>query len=116
MSQLNSGNIELGELANALIESPEYSNVKEGIVRLYKAAFGRIPDKEGLDYWAQKINEGAHNLQDVSTLHITSSGFATRFGANPTVEQIVTKMYQNTFACTPYLEGFNYWVGQVTQV
>jgi len=113
LSQLNSGNIELGGLAEALIESPEYSNVKEGIVRLYKAAFGRIPDKEGLDYWAQKINEGAHNLQDVSTLFITSPEFATRFGANPTVDQIVTKMYQNTFARTPDLEGFNYWVGQV---
>ena len=113
LSQLNSGNIELGGLAEALIESPEYSNVKEGVVRLYKAAFGRIPDQEGLDYWAQKINEGAHNLQDVSTLFITSPEFATRFGADPTVDQIVTKMYQNTFARTPDLEGFNYWVEEV---
>jgi len=62
LDQLDSGSIELGSVAEALISSPEYTNVKEGIVRLYKAAFGRIPDKEGLDYWAGKIDGGVHNL------------------------------------------------------
>ena len=113
LDQLDSGSIELGSVAEALISSPEYTNVKEGIVRLYKAAFGRIPDKEGLDYWAGKIDGGVHNLQDVSTLFITSPEFDTRFGVAPSLEQIVTKMYQNTFARTPDAEGFDYWVGQV---
>ena len=114
LSQIDSGANSLGDLANALARSSEYQNdLAHGVVRLYQAAFGRIPDQEGFEYWQDKLLTGEHTLQDVSTLFITSPEFATRFGNAPSVELLVSRMYQNTFGREPDSEGFAYWVSQV---
>ena len=113
LDEMTQGRATQGTLIQALIESDEFSSVQDGLVRLYKATFGRVPDKPGLDYWVGKIDAGEHNLQDVSTLFITSPEFEERFGSNVSTEFVVTKMYQNTFGRQPDTAGFDYWVEQV---
>ena len=112
-TEMKAGRSTQGNLVDALIGSDEFSRTQDGVVRLYKATFGRVPDKEGLDYWVGKIEAGEHNLQDVSTLFITSPEFEQRFGSSVSTEFVVSKMYQNTFGREPDTAGFDYWVEQV---
>jgi len=114
LSQIDAEANSLGDLAGALVRSSEYQNdLAHGVIRLYQAAFGRIPDKEGFEYWQDKLLTGEHTLQDVSTLFITSPEFATRFGNTPSVDLLVSRMYQNTFGREPDSAGFAYWVSEV---
>ena len=113
LGEMDAGRVTQGALVEALIKSDEFLSVQDGLVRLYKAAFGRVPDKAGLDYWVGKIEAGEHNLQDVSTLFITSPEFEQRFGSSVSTDFVVTKMYQNTFGREPDVAGFHYWVEQV---
>ena len=112
-TEMGAGRSTQGDLVAALMRSAEFSSTQDGVIRLYKAAFGRIPDKAGYDYWVEKIDNGEHTLQDVSTLFITSPEFEQRFGPSVLVETVVSKMYQNTFGRDPDTAGFNYWVDQV---
>ena len=111
---MDTGADSLGDLAQVLVRSTEYENDHaHGVIRLYQAAFGRIPDQAGFEYWSDKLFNAEHALQDVSALFVTSPEFTTRFGSDPAIEVLVARMYQNTFGREPDAEGFAYWVNEV---
>ena len=78
--------------------------------RIYKAAFNRTPDNDGLKYWIGMM-DGGTNLPSVASGFIASNEFKTLYGANPTNYQFVTKLYSNVLGRAPDAGGFNYWVG-----
>jgi hypothetical protein len=78
--------------------------------RIYKAAFNRTPDNSGLKYWIGMM-DGGTNLPTVASGFIASNEFKTLYGANPTNDQFVTKLYSNVLGRAPDAGGFNYWVG-----
>jgi len=78
--------------------------------RIYKAAFDRMPDKSGLDYWFSVLNTGK-SLTEVAGGFMQSAEFIAMYGANPTAENFVTKVYNNVLHRAPEIGGYNYWVG-----
>ena len=78
--------------------------------RIYKAAFNRTPDNDGLKYWIGMM-DGGTDLPSVSSGFIASNEFKTLYGANPSNDQFVAKLYNNVLGRAPDTGGFNYWVG-----
>jgi hypothetical protein len=76
---------------------------------LYKAAFNRTPDVGGLGYWMNKMDTGM-SYSDVATNFVNSAEFKTAFGgANPSVNTLVTKLYNNVLNRSPDAGGLAFW-------
>jgi len=76
---------------------------------LYKAAFNRTPDASGLGYWISKMDSGM-SYSDVAKNFVTSAEFKTAFGgSNPSVNTLVTKLYNNVLNRTPDAGGLAFW-------
>jgi hypothetical protein len=81
---------------------------------LYKAAFNRTPDAGGLGYWISKMDSGM-SYSDVANNFVNSAEFKTAFGgANPTVNTLVTKLYNNVLNRTPDAGGLAFWQNKLS--
>jgi hypothetical protein len=81
---------------------------------LYKAAFNRTPDVGGLGFWISKM-DGGMSYSDVANNFVNSAEFKTAFGgSNPTVNTLVTKLYNNVLARAPDAGGLAFWQEKLT--
>nr|WP_267876721.1 DUF4214 domain-containing protein [Massilia genomosp. 1] len=80
------------------------------VYRLYQAAFNRVPDLGGLGFWIERMDNGA-TLQAIAGGFIGSAEFTTLYGANPSNEVFLTKLYYNVLHRTPDQGGYNSWLG-----
>jgi hypothetical protein len=81
---------------------------------LYKAAFNRTPDAGGLGYWISKMDTGM-GYSSVAQNFVNSSEFKTAFGgSNPTVNTLVTKLYNNVLNRAPDAGGLAFWQEKLT--
>jgi hypothetical protein len=81
---------------------------------LYKAAFNRTPDAGGLGYWINQMDKGM-SYSDVAKNFVTSAEFQTAFGgSNPSVNTLVTKLYNNVLARTPDAGGLAFWQNKLS--
>lgn len=76
--------------------------------RVYQAAFDRTPDNSGLKFWISTMDNGA-SLDSVAAGFINSAEFQALYGANPTNQQFVSKLYSNVLHRTPDQGGYDYW-------
>jgi hypothetical protein len=76
---------------------------------LYKAAFNRTPDVGGLGYWISKMDAGT-SYSSVAQSFVNSAEFQAAFGgSNPSVNTLVTKLYNNVLNRTPDAGGLAFW-------
>ncbi len=81
---------------------------------LYKAAFNRTPDVGGLGFWINKMDTGM-SYSDVANNFVNSAEFKTAFGgSNPSVNTLVTKLYNNVLARAPDAGGLTFWQEKLT--
>ena len=80
--------------------------------RLYKAAFDRTPDKEGLGFWIGVLDKGA-SLESVALGFVVSDEFETINGQNPTNLEFVSSLYQHILGRLPDQSGLDYWASQL---
>jgi len=81
---------------------------------LYKAAFNRTPDVGGLGYWIWKMDVGM-SYSSVAQNFVNSSEFKAAFGgSNPTVNTLVTKLYNNVLNRTPDAGGLAFWQNKLS--
>jgi hypothetical protein len=81
---------------------------------LYKAAFNRQPDVGGLGFWINKM-DGGMSYDTVAQNFVNSAEFKTAFGgSNPSVNTLVTKLYNNVLNRAPEVGGFIFWQGKLT--
>ncbi|AWG45976.1 MULTISPECIES: DUF4214 domain-containing protein [unclassified Massilia] len=76
--------------------------------RLYQAAFNRTPDKSGLGFWMNAMDDG-HSLLDVATSFVNSSEFAQKYGTTSDA-QFVDALYQNVLHRAPDAAGYDFWL------
>lgn len=81
--------------------------------RLYQAAFDRTPDKGGLGYWIDTLDKN-QNLTHVAEGFVNSTEFHRLYGPTPTVETLITKLYQNVLHREPEKAGYDWWVSAVS--
>ncbi|SFV32586.1 protein of unknown function [Devosia crocina] len=81
---------------------------QQELYRIYDAAFGRVPDLDGLKYWAAS-GEG---IESMSEHFVGSDEFAALY---PTRDRgdFLTALYANVHDRAPDEEGFAYWMGRV---
>jgi Ca2+-binding RTX toxin-like protein len=77
--------------------------------RLYRAAFDRTPDTEGLSYWIRGMDAGAR-LQDVAKSFIASPEFISTYGANTSDNAFVDLLYNNVLGRAPDDGGRAFWL------
>jgi hypothetical protein len=81
---------------------------------LYKAAFNRTPDAGGLGFWINQMDKGM-SYSDVAKNFVTSFEFQTAFGgSNPSVNTLVTKLYNNVLNRTPDAGGLAFWQNKLS--
>jgi len=121
-------NVELLQFTDQIVfaETPDNAN----IARLYAAAFNRLPDTAGLDFWedvyANNISQAAKNAGYYVALAQTNDGsgisIAANFIASPEFQAdygklsdvgFVTAMYENVLGRAPDQGGLNFWVGEL---
>ncbi|SFV27018.1 protein of unknown function [Devosia crocina] len=80
--------------------------------RLYQAAFDRMPDAEGLEYWIGRLDSGNTNLAAIADSFIHSPEFIRTFGTEATVSnaEFVELLYQHTLDRGSDGPGYDYWV------
>jgi len=80
--------------------------------RIYQAAFDRAPDLVGLGFWMAQMRSGT-SLHDVAAGFMQSEEFAALYGAAPTPEEFVARLYANILHRAPEQGGYDFWVGQL---
>jgi serralysin len=82
------------------------------LYRLYEAVFAREPDTLGMGFWLAK-EEGGLSLQSIAAGFLQSPEFVANYGANPTSELFVTRLYQNVLHREPEAAGFAFHVANL---
>lgn len=83
--------------------------------RIYQAAFDRTPDRSGLSYWVDQMDDGMP-LSQVALNFILSPEFTTTYGNinAMTNAQFVNVVYENVLHRAPDSGGFSYWMNDLT--
>lgn len=76
--------------------------------RIYKAAFDRTPDEEGLGFWIYALDLG-YSLEQVGNVVMTSPEFQQVYGINSSNRTFVDLLYQHVLHRAADEEGFNFW-------
>ena len=80
--------------------------------RMYKAAFNRIPDEEGLGYWISQMDDGL-TIEETAAKFIDSAEFKQQYGINLSNLEFVKKSYENILGREPDASGLDWWLGQL---
>ena len=83
------------------------------IAQLYKAAFSRLPDQEGHEYWREAINDPLIDYKDVAKSFVDSPEFSTIALPNSSSDVFATALYQNVLGRAPDSSGLAYWTNQL---
>lgn len=100
------------DLITSLQASPAWDGNAGMNARLYRAAFLRNPDTNGLDYWVRKRWAGAGPVS-IANHFTASSEFTAKYGALST-NDFVTQIYRNVFDRDPDPGGRAYWVKKLS--
>ncbi|MCU1369422.1 MAG: hypothetical protein JWO77_616 [Ilumatobacteraceae bacterium] len=95
-----------------LVDDPNWGPVQAPVTRLYQAYFSRLPDKDGLAYWADRRRGGARAAL-ISQRFATSTEFRRRYGALSD-QEFVKRVYQNVLGRSGDPEGIAYWTKKLT--
>ena len=101
---VNAGALTIDQVRQAFINSSEAQNVA-GVIRVYQAAFGRVPDQEGLKNWA---NSGL-SMDQIAEGFVNSEEFTNRYGSKNVTEAFVTSLYFQVLGRAPDAEGLANW-------
>ncbi len=128
-SQIDSGTFDTDALNNIdgfdfnIISSNNASALPDGVVytpsgninqafRLYKAAFDRLPDAGGLNYWINVLNNGTV-LKSIAEGFVQSNEFASMYDKDFVPEKFVSKVYNHVLHRAYEQAGFNFWVNTI---
>ena len=83
------------------------------IFRLYKSAFNRFPDRDGLAYWIKMNKSGENSFRQTAESFINSTEFLALFAKSPKDDEYLTSLYENVLDREPDIEGLSYWSSQL---
>ncbi len=105
-----SGGLTRANVYRDLINSPEFVAWQvEPVIRLYYAAFARMPDYAGLQNWSNALHAGALTLDQAADQFVASPEFQQTYGSL-TDTQFVTLLYANVLGRAPDQAGLQDWV------
>ena len=87
-----------------------YITIKSWVTSLYSDVLGRSPDKGGLEWWCDQLNDGAQTPTQVIKYFLTSPEFKNRNLSNAA---FLAVLYQVFFDRAPDRDGYAYWMSQL---
>ena len=81
------------------------------ISRLYTAAFDRVPDQDGLNYWISQW-ENFMPLDEIAARFYDADEFKVTYGM-PSDGEYIDILYNNVFDRPGDTGGVEYWVGRL---
>lgn len=92
----------------------DISTARSSIAEIYIAAFNRVPDTSGLDFWVDSyVNRGV-SLNQISQYFTNSTEYMTTYPTFLTNDQYIAKIYLNVFGRAADAAGQAFWVGKLT--
>ncbi len=85
------------------------SGVAGKVYRLYQAAYDRKPDAGGLGFWISQADNGVAQAS-IADGFVGSAEFKTLYGAAPSNDALVSRMYKNVLHRDPDASGKAFWV------
>lgn len=100
-----------GDLVEAVFASGELADRRwDEVIRLYLAAFGRIPDLSGLVAWSDALRTGAISWERAAAAFAASGEFRASYGELDD-SAFVERLYWNTLGRGADDAGRAYWSG-----
>lgn len=122
LSQLADGVARASVIAS-FAESPEniertgtstpITSSESKVLRLYRAALGRIPDAGGLSFWVTTFESG-QALSHIAGQFQASPEFVDLYGADVNDETFIDLLYKNVLGRAGDDGGVAFWVGQLS--
>ncbi len=85
---------------------------EEQVRRLYRAAFGRVPEAGGLRFWVRRYQAGS-SMRELAENFIASGESIAIYGENPTNEEFLTILYNNVLRRGPDSGGLAFWLSRL---
>ena len=95
------------------LNSGEFQDNIAPIIRLYFAAYARLPDTTGLNFWSNQLRAGM-SLEGVAQVFVSASEFVQRYGALDN-RGFVAAIYLNVLGRAGDAAGLDYWSGQLAR-
>lgn len=93
---------------------PEISVARADVAKIYIAAFDRIPDAGGLDFWVSSYMSGENTLESIAQLFTNSTEYKTAYPSSISTAEYVEKIYINVFNRASDADGKKFWVNALT--
>ena len=90
----------------------DIDGVSGSAYRIYKAAFNRVPDSDGIGYWIANLDSGL-NLSDLSARFVDSAEFRATYGSKPSNSDFLSKLYFNVLGRAPDAGGYSWWLNEM---
>ncbi len=110
--RLDSGFFTRAQVAYTFLTCPEYNPAAESVARLYLAAFQRIPDTSGLQFWQGVLVNGG-SVAQIAQIFTQTSEFAALYGPNLNSSQFIDILYSNVLNRSADAGGKQYWTQQL---
>lgn len=110
--RLDSGFFTRAQVAYTFLTLPEYNTSAEAVSRLYLAAFKRIPDISGLQFWQSVLMNGG-TIAQVAQIFTQTAEFASLYGTTLSSSQFLDILYSNVLSRAADSDGKNYWLQQL---
>lgn len=81
------------------------------VFRLYRAVFGREPDRAGFDFWVARYRSGL-SLEQMADAFSSSPEFRERFGVAVSDEELIDLLYRNVLGRSGDPAGVEFWLGE----
>ena len=102
---VNQGVMTLAQVREAIIDDPYTTNNVDPVVRLYQAAFGRVPESaSAIDFYADRLADGRINLTTIAENFANSPEFSARYSSTATSAPngaYITALYLNVLDRAP---------------
>ena len=90
-------------------ETKDTAELTNSIGRLYTAAFGRMPEAGGLNFWTKAASDNIITYENIAKEFTVSNEFISRFGQNISDVEFIGNLYGNVLGRLPDAEGMNFW-------
>ena len=92
---VDSGALTLTQTRDSLVNSAEANEFVAPVIRIYQAAFGRVPTQAELNAGADALNAGS-TIDALADSLTASAEFSTLFGSSTVNTAFIEALYQNT--------------------
>ena len=95
VAAVDSGARSLTQARDDLAAGTEAATFVDQVIRIYQAAFGRVPDITGITGWVNELRSDATALSRVSAGFVNSQEWKNRYGDNSVSDVSLGALYQN---------------------